>query len=228
MNQSSSPYVPVGTIVPWLGLSSSSVPAGWLLCNGTAKSRITYAALFAAVSTTYGAGDGSSTFNLPGVAQAAYASGNNHLTSNTPGSWAHSTNHRYTSSISVTNSAGSTHTHPMNTGTVNSNAISNNYNPDGAAAMGSHGSTNTNLGGPSATGVTYGGSSVYDAADSHGHALFGNAQAHGDHTHTLNTPSLDDEAGHSHTPVVTQDTTQTISSASIQPDHARLWHLIKI
>ena len=40
-------------------------PTGWLECNGAAVSRTTYAALFAALGTTFGAGDGSTTFNLP-------------------------------------------------------------------------------------------------------------------------------------------------------------------
>jgi microcystin-dependent protein len=43
----------------------NSAPAGWLAADGTAVSRSTYAALFAAISTTYGAGDGSTTFALP-------------------------------------------------------------------------------------------------------------------------------------------------------------------
>jgi|TARA_R110000796_G_scaffold85460_3_gene185444 microcystin-dependent protein len=54
-----------GTVLPW---SSGSVPSGFLECNGAAVSRSTYSALFAVVSTTYGAGDGSSTFNLPNLA----------------------------------------------------------------------------------------------------------------------------------------------------------------
>ena len=54
--------IPTATIVPW---SSSSVPTGFLECDGSAVSRSTYSALFAIVGTTYGAGDGASTFNLP-------------------------------------------------------------------------------------------------------------------------------------------------------------------
>ena len=54
--------IPTATIVPW---SSSSVPTGFLECNGAAVSRSTYSALFVIVGTTYGAGDGASTFNLP-------------------------------------------------------------------------------------------------------------------------------------------------------------------
>jgi|TARA_E500000318_G_scaffold12514_1_gene11512 microcystin-dependent protein len=54
--------IPTATIIPW---SDSSVPTGFLECNGATVSRSTYAALFAIVGTTYGAGDGSSTFVLP-------------------------------------------------------------------------------------------------------------------------------------------------------------------
>lgn len=43
----------------------STAPAGWLKCNGAAVSRTSYARLFALLGTTYGAGDGSTTFNLP-------------------------------------------------------------------------------------------------------------------------------------------------------------------
>lgn len=42
-----------------------TAPDGWLECNGAAISRTTYAALFAAIGTVYGAGNGSTTFNLP-------------------------------------------------------------------------------------------------------------------------------------------------------------------
>ena len=46
-------------------IAGSAAPAGWLKANGAAVSRTTYAPLFAAIGTRYGAGDGSSTFNLP-------------------------------------------------------------------------------------------------------------------------------------------------------------------
>lgn len=44
-----------------------SAPTGWLLCQGQAISRTTYAALFTAISTKYGVGDGSTTFNIPNL-----------------------------------------------------------------------------------------------------------------------------------------------------------------
>lgn len=43
----------------------TSAPAGWLKCNGATVNRTTYAALFAAIGTTFGAGDGATTFALP-------------------------------------------------------------------------------------------------------------------------------------------------------------------
>lgn len=42
-----------------------AIPYGWLECNGAAISRSTYAALFGRIGTTYGSGDGSTTFNIP-------------------------------------------------------------------------------------------------------------------------------------------------------------------
>ena len=53
---------PTGAVIAFAG---SSAPTNWLLCSGQAVSRTTYAALFAVISTTYGVGDGTTTFNLP-------------------------------------------------------------------------------------------------------------------------------------------------------------------
>ncbi len=54
--------LPPGLVMPYAG---SSEPSGWLLCYGQAVSRTDYADLFTAISTTYGTGDGSTTFNVP-------------------------------------------------------------------------------------------------------------------------------------------------------------------
>lgn len=51
-----------GILVPFAGASS---PAGWLLCDGQAVSRTAFVGLFAVIGTTYGVGDGSTTFNVP-------------------------------------------------------------------------------------------------------------------------------------------------------------------
>lgn len=54
--------LPIGSIVRFGG---STIPTGWLLCDGSAVSRATYSELFAAIGINYGAGDNSTTFNLP-------------------------------------------------------------------------------------------------------------------------------------------------------------------
>ena len=54
----------VGTIKPW---GKATSPSGYLLCDGTAVSRTTYVELFTVIGTTYGAGDTSTTFNVPNL-----------------------------------------------------------------------------------------------------------------------------------------------------------------
>jgi microcystin-dependent protein len=54
--------VPTGAMIDFAG---SAAPSGWLLCDGSAQSRTTFSALFNVIGSTYGAGDGSTTFNLP-------------------------------------------------------------------------------------------------------------------------------------------------------------------
>jgi microcystin-dependent protein len=59
--------VPPGTVVPYAGVISGTVnaPPGWLLCDGAAVSRAQHPALFTAIGTGWGAGDGATTFNTP-------------------------------------------------------------------------------------------------------------------------------------------------------------------
>lgn len=51
-----------GAVLPFAG---ANAPSGWILCAGQVLSRTTYAELFSAIGTTYGAGDGETTFNIP-------------------------------------------------------------------------------------------------------------------------------------------------------------------
>lgn len=60
--KSNSNSVAVGTVI---AVAGKTIPDGYLLCNGAAVSRSAYANLFQAIGTTYGRGDGSTTFNLP-------------------------------------------------------------------------------------------------------------------------------------------------------------------
>ena len=75
--------IPTATIVPW---SAASIPTGFLECNGQTVSRSTYSALFAIVGTTYGAGDGSSTFLVPNLSDnVAVGKSNNKALASTGG-----------------------------------------------------------------------------------------------------------------------------------------------
>lgn len=62
MRVASNVAIPAGTVIAY---SSSTPPEGWLECNGQAISRTNYAPLYNSISTTYGAGDGQTTFNVP-------------------------------------------------------------------------------------------------------------------------------------------------------------------
>ena len=110
-----------GTIQMYAG---TTAPSGWLICNGQAVSRTTYAALYAVIGTTYGAGDGSTTFNVPNLVNRTVR-GSNSLgktggsdtvtlsTANMPahthggGSLAAASNGAHTHSVPFYNSSGS-------------------------------------------------------------------------------------------------------------------------
>lgn len=55
---------PIGSIIQFAG---ANAPVGWLICDGSAISRTVYSILFSVIGTTYGTGDGSTTFNLPNL-----------------------------------------------------------------------------------------------------------------------------------------------------------------
>jgi len=111
--------VMTGEIKMW---GTASAPTGYLLCNGTAVSRSTYAALFAVYGSTFGAGDGSTTFNLPdfrdrmpigagstyALATTGGSASTTLITANLP-----SHNHTATSTTTITDSG---HAHLSNAG----------------------------------------------------------------------------------------------------------------
>jgi microcystin-dependent protein len=104
---------PVGTPIMWCGAGTgATVPAGYLLCDGSAVSRTTYAALFAVIGTKYGAGDGSTTFTLP-------LANLNHI----PSAIALATNTRATTFATGIQSANHTH---ANTANASASAVTGN------------------------------------------------------------------------------------------------------
>ena len=115
--------VPTGAIEMFAG---ATAPANWLLCNGAAVSRTTYSALFAVIGTTYGAGDGSTTFNLPNLSDRfPVGRGTTHATLGGTGG---STSYTPAGSVSVTGVSGTvsvsgTNASTTSTGTVGDTAL---------------------------------------------------------------------------------------------------------
>lgn len=165
----------------------SSAPTGWLLCDGSAVSRTTYANLFAVVGTAYGSGDGSTTFNLPDKrgkfsvgADGTYARGSTGGSTTTSSAGSH--NHTGSAgATTLTTSQIPSHTH---TATVTDPGHVHTQICTGNIAY--SGGVNTN-GGNNFTGNT--GSSVTGISVS-----IGSAGGDGSHTHTIST-----DGTHTHT-----------------------------
>jgi microcystin-dependent protein len=125
-----------GTILPW---STITPPSGFLECDGTAVSRSTYAALFAVVGTTYGIGDGSTTFNVPNLADnVAVGKSNNKALGTTGGAnTVTPTGNVAGSTANATLSTGqlASHTHSVPIGAPNNN-INFGASPDGGTWSG--------------------------------------------------------------------------------------------
>lgn len=97
--------LPPGMILPYGGTADPVPPDGWLLCDGTAVSRSTYAALFTVIGTAFGAGNGSTTFNLPNMRGRFPLGRTTSGTGSTLGGTGGSLDHVHT---------GPSHTHTMN------------------------------------------------------------------------------------------------------------------
>jgi len=151
--------MPAGVILPYGGTAAPN--AEWLLCDGTAKSRTTYAALFAAIGTAYGAGDGSTTFNIPNL-QGRVPVGKNTGTFATLGATGGEEAHQLTSNELAA------HTHTF-TGT----------------AMGTHNHTFTG----SAMSAHHHDISV-GAVPTHSHTVSGTFENHRHHFSYLQTPTF--------------------------------------
>jgi len=133
------PLVPVGTVVSFAG---ASAPEGWLMCDGSAVSRTTYANLWAVLSSTYGSGDGSTTFNLPNakgrsIVGAGTGSG---LTERTVSATGGAESVTLTGAQSGTSAHGHGNTFSASTGTVSADHAhnANHAHTASSASAGSH------------------------------------------------------------------------------------------
>lgn len=101
--------VPTGGVIQW---TTASAPTGFILCDGSAVSRTTYSGLFSLVGTTYGAGDASTTFNVPdtrdkwivgkGSTYTLGATGGATTHTHTANSHTHDMTHRHTTPVADT------------------------------------------------------------------------------------------------------------------------------
>jgi len=97
--------VPAGIVSAFAGVTA---PSGWLMCYGQAVSRTEYSALFTALSTTYGSGDGTTTFNIPDLRGRAIAG-----VDNMGGSAASRLTSTVLSASNTLGATGGTQTHTM-------------------------------------------------------------------------------------------------------------------
>lgn len=180
---------PAGSIQEFAG---ASVPSGWLACDGSAVSRTTYSRLYAAIGTTWGAGNGSTTFNVPDfrgrarigtgtgtglTARALAASGGAEtvtLTSATMPAHTHTFSGSATSGGDHGHASGGDHGHSLS-GSVGS-AGSHSH------SVGNQGGRSDLLAGGGTSAATSGGGSTGSGGD-HSHSLSGSASNAGSHTH---------------------------------------------
>lgn len=199
--------IPVGTI--WMH-GGGPIPAGWLLCDGAAYSRAQYSRLFAQIGVLHGAGNGTTTFNVPNVTDkiiigngiVGAAAGDTHT--HGVGTYATSAHSAHSSNAAIDNHGHSGH------GTHSNHGHSDNGDPylwgssenltglfTGPTEPGNHGHAGVTTGGGTTAGVNAPLAHSHTAGHSHGvggYQVHGHA-SHDDHGHD-NNGSIGD---HGHT-----------------------------
>ena len=202
--------MPMGAITAY---ATNTVPAGWLLCNGQAVSRTTYADLFTTIGTIYGVGDGTTTFNVPDL--------RNEFIRGLGGSNVLGT--KYVASLACTQSGGgltsglesSSHTHGFTTGGVSANATHSHSITD-------PGHTHSlNSGGANAGNGAFADATFRNNIDTGSKQTgIGIVGTNTDHTHSGTTAGVN--ANHNH--VVSGDTASTGGTETVPNAHGDELH----
>jgi microcystin-dependent protein len=184
---------PIGIVLPFAG-SSTAIPAGWLLANGAAVSRTTYAALFAVIGTTYGTGNGSTTFNLPNMPdRMPVGSGSTYARGATGG----------LAAVTLTTSSLPSHSHTLSgsadSAGSHSHSLSGSTGSDGdhSHSVDNQGGRSDLLAGGGTSAATSGGGST-GGGGGHSHGLSGTASSAGGHSHSLSGSVSSTGSGGSH------------------------------
>jgi microcystin-dependent protein len=195
--------LPIGAVSPYAGATS---PAGWLFCDGSAVSRVTYKSLFEVVGTTYGAGDGSTTFNIPDIRQrfplGKAAAGTGAALGATGGAIDHS-------------HSGGSHTHTISSGGSHSHTVDDHSHaiPATGTLTTTQGNSEVRADGPdldafdvwAATGQTDGGHTHNLASHDHGGSTNGatpGTDSQGSHDHGGSTGSSSGSTGTENPPFI--------------------------
>lgn len=168
---------PTGSVIDFAG---NTAPGGWVLCNGAAIARVEFSALFAVIGTTYGVGDGSSTFNVPDTRGRIVMGA---------GSGAGLSPRTLAAKGGSQDSTLPTHTHTMGTDTpdhAHASSIT-----DGAGAH-----QHATYLGDQAVGAVHTGSGSATVKEYSGSPAGDNTYGAGNHNHTVNNPGA--TARHSH------------------------------
>lgn len=219
-------------------VATAEPPKGWLKCNGALVSRAQYAALFAAISTRFGAGDGSTTFALPdlrgefirgwddgrgvdsgrvlGAGQVGQNASHIHTaTVSNAGAHTHTvsaiaeTNGEHTHTLSAAAASSGAHTHILSGSADSAGAHAHNANIGGFGEIGTGANSNSIAGN---TAGTQSAKPFIPSAGDHTHSISGTATSAGVHTHTVTASAA-----------LAGDHTHTISAAAASAgDHAHV------
>lgn len=246
------PGVPIGTIIMWPSSLVSPSNTVWIEADGTAVSRVAYKSLFDVVSTTYGVGDGSTTFNLPDF--------RGHFLSGLPAS-GRSMGTRYgaaSNNVSLTVANVPSHNHALSTGVTVSSHDGHTHAIDHDHSSTNSGPTNDTHTHPFTattdpqTVVTYQGLAFNHGSAwgymtttdllsntpntafnlSHTHTVSGTTGAGGaGHSHSIDLPAFTGTSstagGHAHTVSGTTESTGSTSPVSVEPSNYPIRYFIR-
>jgi microcystin-dependent protein len=185
---------PIGAVQAYAGATD---PPNWLICDGRAVSRVTYASLFAVIGTAYGAGDGSTSFNIPDLRQRFILGKAAAGTGATLGSTGGAIDHTHAGGAITGSTAGATATISGSTGsTAPGTDTQGSHNHGGST--GSHTHTYSGVTGANNQTFSYTRNGSLNAAPDEGHthnysgttdASTASISSDGSHSHTVNSHS---------------------------------------